>query len=104
MAFSFLYLAVRALLGALVRRRRGLVLLAFSAVLAAIGISAVGSHVVPASDSTKSVMLLIGMAVGIDYSLFYLRRAREQRAAGHSPRDALVKASRTPGTRCWCRA
>ncbi len=40
---------------------------------------------------------MIGMAVGIDYSLFYLRRAREERDAGHSPHDALLRAARTSG-------
>jgi RND superfamily putative drug exporter len=73
------------------------VLLAFSGVLATIGLSAAASHVVAAGDATKSVILLIGMAVGIDYSLFYLRREREERARGLSPRDALLKTARTSG-------
>ena len=34
-------------------------------------------------------MLLIGLAVGVDYSLFYLKREREERAKGHSTRDAV---------------
>ena len=73
------------------------VLLAFSGVLATIGLSALASHVVAAGDATKSVILLIGMAVGIDYSLFYLRREREERARGLSPHDALLKAAATSG-------
>ena len=73
------------------------VLLAFSGVLATIGLSALASHVVAAGDPTKSVILLIGMAVGVDYSLFYLRREREERARGLSPREALAKTSRTSG-------
>jgi uncharacterized membrane protein YdfJ with MMPL/SSD domain len=73
------------------------VLLAFSGVLATIGLSALASHVVAAGSSTQSVILLIGMAVGIDYSLFYLRREREERARGLSPRDALLKAAGTSG-------
>ena len=73
------------------------VLLAFSGVLATIGLSAVASHVVAATSSTQSVILLIGMAVGIDYSLFYLRREREERARGLSPGDALLKAAATSG-------
>src|SRR5262249_33758669 len=64
------------------------VLLAFSGVLATIGLSALASHVVAAGDPTKSVILLIGMAVGVDYSLFYLRPAREERARGLSPTQA----------------
>ena len=42
-------------------------------------------------------MLLIGLAVGVDYSLFYLRREREERAAGRSGRDALEIAAATSG-------
>jgi RND superfamily putative drug exporter len=73
------------------------VLLAFSGVLATLGLSALASHVVAAGDPTQSVILLIGMAVGVDYSLFYLRREREERAKGHPPRTALLNAARTSG-------
>jgi RND superfamily putative drug exporter len=73
------------------------VLLAFSGVLATIGLAALASHVVAAGDATKSVILLIGMAVGVDYSLFYLRREREERLRGLSPREALLKAASTSG-------
>jgi RND superfamily putative drug exporter len=41
--------------------------------------------------------VIIGMAVGVDYSLFYLRREREERAAGRSPAEALRVAARTSG-------
>ena len=59
------------------------VLLAFSAVLAATGLNSLVSHVVPTDQQTLSaIILMIGMAVGIDYSLFYLRREREERDAG----------------------
>ncbi len=71
------------------------VLLAFSAVLGAGGLAAIASHVVHASDATSSVMLLMGMAVGVDYSLFYLKREREERRAGHA--DALARAAATSG-------
>jgi RND superfamily putative drug exporter len=73
------------------------VLLAFSGVLATIGLSALASHLVPAGGATQSVILLIGMAVGVDYSLFYLRREREERARGRSPREALMAAAGTSG-------
>jgi len=73
------------------------VVLAFSAVLAAIGLSAMISHVLPASDITAPMVLLIGMAVGVDYSLFYLRREREERAAGLEPRAALRRTAATSG-------
>jgi uncharacterized membrane protein YdfJ with MMPL/SSD domain len=74
------------------------VLLAFSAVLASIGLYSLISHVVPGDfETTQSVILLIGMAVGVDYSLFYLRREREERHAGGSPRQALLRTAATSG-------
>ena len=73
------------------------VALAFSAVLATLGLSALLSHVVPASDSTSTIVLMIGMAVGVDYSLFYLRREREEAAAGRDRRAALATAAATSG-------
>jgi uncharacterized membrane protein YdfJ with MMPL/SSD domain len=73
------------------------VLLAFSGVLATIGLSSIASHVVAAGDPTQSVILLIGMAVGVDYSLFYIRREREERARGLGHREALLKTAGTSG-------
>ena len=73
------------------------VLLAFSGVLATIGLSSIASHVVAAGDATQSVILLIGMAVGVDYSLFYIRREREERARGLGHREALLRTAGTSG-------
>ncbi|HUJ55482.1 MAG TPA: MMPL family transporter [Gaiellaceae bacterium] len=73
------------------------VLLALSAVLATVGLGAVVSHVIHASNTTSSVVVLMGMAVGVDYSLFYLRREREERARGREPREALHAAAATSG-------
>src|SRR5262245_20642035 len=73
------------------------VLLAFSAVLASVGVSSLLSHVAHASDATSSVILLMGMAVGVDYSLFYLKREREERARGAEPGQALERAASTSG-------
>jgi RND superfamily putative drug exporter len=74
------------------------VFLAFGAVLASLGLFSVITHVYPADYSSSSaVMLLVGMAVGVDYSLFYLRREREERAAGNEPRPALLRAAATSG-------
>jgi uncharacterized membrane protein YdfJ with MMPL/SSD domain len=72
------------------------VLLAFSAVLGSLGLAAVMSHVVHASGATSSVMLLMGMAVGVDYSLFYLKREREERQ-GMGREQALLRAAATSG-------
>jgi RND superfamily putative drug exporter len=73
------------------------VLLALSSVAAAMGLSTLASHLVPADDATSSVILLIGMAVGIDYSLFYVRREREERARGRGHVDAVEIAAETSG-------
>jgi uncharacterized membrane protein YdfJ with MMPL/SSD domain len=73
------------------------VLLAFTAVLGSLGLSQMASHVFHASDATQSVMLLMGMAVGVDYSLFYLKREREERAAGHEGHEGLFRAAATSG-------
>jgi putative drug exporter of the RND superfamily len=73
------------------------VLLALTALTAAIGVLTVASHWLPVASSTFEVVVIIGMAVGVDYSLFYLRREREERAAGRSPAEALRVAARTSG-------
>ena len=74
------------------------VVLAFSAVLASLGLYALFTHGYSGDyQSTSSVILLIGMAVGVDYSLFYIRREREERQAGREPRPALLRAASTSG-------
>ena len=72
-------------------------LLALSAVMATIGLVAIPSHIVPMDQNVSAVILLVGLAVGVDYSLFYLKREREERAAGKSPRAALEAAAATSG-------
>jgi hypothetical protein len=74
------------------------VLLAFSAVLAATGLNSLVSHVVPTDQQTLgAIILMIGMAVGIDYSLFYLRARARGAARGRLAHDALLVAARTSG-------
>ena len=73
------------------------VLLAATSVAATIGITAPLSHLVHAEGTVGSMIVLIGMAVGVDYSLFYLKREREERAAGHSTLDAVEIAAQTSG-------
>jgi putative drug exporter of the RND superfamily len=72
-------------------------LLAGTAVVTAISLTAVIGQWLPTGQATSEVVLLIGMAVGIDYTLFYLRREREERAAGRSTQEALRIAARTSG-------
>ncbi len=73
------------------------VLLALTSLTAAIGVLTAVSHWLPVNSSTFEVMVIIGMAVGVDYALFYLRREREERAAGRPLPEALRIASRTSG-------
>ena len=73
------------------------VLLAATSVAATIGITAPLSHLVHAESTVSSMIVLIGMAVGVDYSLFYLKREREERAAGRSTLDAVEIAAQTSG-------
>jgi putative drug exporter of the RND superfamily len=73
------------------------VVLAMTAVVAAIGLSGVASQLTPTTDVLSSVILLIGMAVGVDYSLFYVRRAREERAKGATTVDSIELAAATSG-------
>jgi RND superfamily putative drug exporter len=72
-------------------------LLAISAVAAAMGLVALPSQIWPVDSNLSSVILLIGLAVGVDYSLFYIRREREERASGSTPRGALEIAAATSG-------
>ena len=72
-------------------------LLAITAVFTTTALIAIPSQFIPVDESIAEVILLIGLAVGIDYSLFYLRREREERAAGRSEGAALEAAAATSG-------
>jgi RND superfamily putative drug exporter len=72
-------------------------LLGLTSLTAALGVLTVVSHVIPVSGQVYEVVVIVGMAVGVDYSLFYLRREREERANGRSFPEALRIASRTSG-------
>ena len=72
-------------------------LLALTAVFATFGLVALPSHLLPIAPEALAVVLLVGLAVGVDYSMFYLRRVREERAAGRSERAALEAAAATSG-------
>jgi putative drug exporter of the RND superfamily len=72
-------------------------LLALTAVAGTIGFVSLPSHLVPMDPNVSAVLLLVGLAVGVDYSLFYLKREREERAAGKSKKAALEAAAATSG-------
>ena len=73
------------------------VFVGLTSVLAALGLEQVISHLVPSFSTTNSVILLVGLAVGVDYCLFYLRREREERRAGRTPTGALSSAAGNVG-------
>ena len=68
-------------------------LVALTSIAATSGLIAIASQVVPADVDIMEVILLVGLAVGVDYSLFYMRREREERAAGRSEGAALAAAA-----------
>jgi RND superfamily putative drug exporter len=72
-------------------------LLALTAVFGTFGLVALFSHVLPMANEAPALVLLIGLAVGVDYSMFYLKRAREERAAGRSVHAAVEAAAATSG-------
>ena len=72
-------------------------LLALTSVFATMGLVAIPSQFVPMDESISEVILLIGLAVGVDYSLFYIRRERDERRAGRSESAALEAAAATSG-------
>ncbi len=72
-------------------------LLAISAILATMGLLGPVSQIAPINPAVIHVVMLVGLAVGIDYSLFYVRRMREEREAGRSNEDALEIAAATSG-------
>jgi uncharacterized membrane protein YdfJ with MMPL/SSD domain len=73
------------------------VLLALSAVAATLGLLSLPSQLVPFDENLSSIVLLVGMAVGVDYSLFYLRREREERRRGRDAGAAIGIAAATSG-------
>ncbi len=73
------------------------VLLAITSVVTALGLYAPLSYLAPDEGTVANVVLLIGMAVGVDYSLFYLKREREERRKGHGTIDAIEIAAATSG-------
>jgi RND superfamily putative drug exporter len=72
-------------------------ILAFSAVIATMSLVALPSQIFPVNDNVASIILLVGLAVGVDYALFYLRREREERDRGHTAEEALQIAAQTSG-------
>ncbi len=72
-------------------------LLAAATVAATFGLVSVVGTWVPVNSAASSMILLVGVAVSVDYALFYLWREREERAAGQDVAQALRTSARTSG-------
>jgi RND superfamily putative drug exporter len=92
LTFLILFVAFGAVVAALLP-----VTLAFTAVLGSIGLYVLLSRAYASPDFVNSVILMMGMAVGVDYSLFYLQREREERRRGADGRSSLLTAAATSG-------
>lgn len=90
--FAILVLAFGTLIAAAVP-----LILAFVAVIVAMGTLALISQVYPLADVYSQIVLLIGLATGIDYSMFVINRWRLERAAGRTTDEALRIAFGTSG-------
>jgi RND superfamily putative drug exporter len=92
LALVFMLIAFRAVVAAAMP-----LVLAIGSIFTAIGVATLVSHVYPMVDFLAQVVLLMGMAVGVDYSLFIVSRYRNERAAGRPKLEAIAVASSTTG-------
>ncbi|HZP56977.1 MAG TPA: MMPL family transporter [Dehalococcoidia bacterium] len=73
------------------------VVLGLLGIALAVGLTAVISQVVKVNSVTTNMITMIGLAVGIDYTLFIVERFREERARGAAKIDAISTAADTAG-------
>ncbi len=73
------------------------ILLALLSIFVATGATALASNVMEMSSFVVFIMTMIGLAVGIDYSLFFVQRFREERRNGRDKVDAVATAGATAG-------
>ena len=92
LGLGILILAFRALVAAVIP-----LAMALGAIFSAIGMSALVSHIYPLVDLYAEMILMMGLAVGIDYSLFVVSRFRSERSAGRPKLEAIYVASNTTG-------
>ena len=71
--------------------------LAIGSIFTALGLAALVSQVYPMVDFLAQVVLLMGMAVGVDYSLFIVSRYRNERKSGKPKTEAITAACNTTG-------
>jgi RND superfamily putative drug exporter len=72
-------------------------LLGVTSIAATMGLLAPISQLSPLHEAVAEVVLLIGLAVGVDYAMFYMRRMMEEQDKGRSSDSALDVAAATSG-------
>jgi uncharacterized membrane protein YdfJ with MMPL/SSD domain len=72
-------------------------LLGLSAVIATTGLLGPVSRLAELHEAVAQVVMLVGLAVGVDYAMFYLRRMMEEQDKGRSAEAALEVAAATSG-------
>ena len=73
------------------------IVLAIAAIIVALGATALVGQAFDLSFFVTNMITMIGLAVGIDYSLFIVSRYREERAKGLEKVDAIATAGATAG-------
>jgi putative drug exporter of the RND superfamily len=71
------------------------IIVALLSIFVAIGATALVSNAVEMSEFVVFIITMIGLAVGIDYSLFIVQRYREERAHGMEKIEAITMAGAT---------
>jgi uncharacterized membrane protein YdfJ with MMPL/SSD domain len=68
-----------------------------TAVAGTVGLLGPVSHLYALPSDVAELVVIIGLAVGVDYAMFYSRRVMEERDRGHSAEDAVAIAAGTSG-------
>ena len=92
LALVMLLLVFRAVVASLIP-----LALALGAITTAMGIAALVSQAYPLAEGYEILVSMLGLAVGIDYSLFIISRFRYERQAGREKLEAITVASNTTG-------
>jgi len=93
--FAFIILALT--LGSLLAAGANLLVAVFGVGIGLVGVLAYGA-LAPLGDNAIILATMLGLAVGIDYSLFILSRFKTELRAGRSVDDAIARATGTAGT------
>ena len=95
-SYGLLLIILLVAFGALVAAGLPLVLGA-TAVAGTVGLLGPVSHLYALPVDVAELVVIIGLAVGVDYAMFYTRRMMEERDRGHSVEDAVEIAAGTSG-------